>query len=143
MKMYVKLTSLRKVRKIALSSGSYSSPDATAFVISMMRRRTLASFTAMKALTSSRPSEVAKKSVIALELRSTLGPPGSGPEGEKNSTGPEECGRSSEGGSRRSGSTGARNLHVDFHPRRGRPTAWRQPQGAGGLKARRDPPEAR
>ena len=67
----MKLTSLRKVRKIALSSDSYSSPAATAFVRSMMRRRTLASFTAMKALTSSRPSEVAKKSVIALELRST------------------------------------------------------------------------
>ena len=82
MKMYVKLTSLRKVRKIALSSGSYSSLEATAFAISMMRRRTLASFTAMKALTSSRPSEVAKKSVIALELRSTfIGPPGSGPKG--------------------------------------------------------------
>ena len=60
----------------ALNSGSYSSPEATAFVRSMMRRRTLASFTAMKALTSSRPSEVAKKSVIALELRSTfIGPP--------------------------------------------------------------------
>ena len=82
MKMYVKLTSLRKVRKIALSSGSYSSPDATAFVILYNAAVTLASFTAMKALTSSRPSEVAKKSVIALELRSTFtGPPGSDPEG--------------------------------------------------------------
>ncbi|HET8862603.1 MAG TPA: hypothetical protein VFM94_05070, partial [Solirubrobacterales bacterium] len=86
--MYVKLTSLRNVEKnrgnisAALNSGSYSSPDATAFVISMMRRRILASFTAMKALTSSRPSEVAKKSVIVLELRSIfIGPSESGPEG--------------------------------------------------------------
>ena len=81
MKMYVKLTSLRKVRKIALSSDSYSSPAATAFVRSTMRRRTFASFTAINALTSSSPSEVPKKSVIDLEVVSASGLPESGPEG--------------------------------------------------------------
>ena len=40
-----------------------TSPAATAFAKSMMRRRTFGSLIAVNALTSSRPSEVARKSV--------------------------------------------------------------------------------